>query len=285
MESLKKRDTLKSYFRQGKVPTEKSFADLIDSVVNRLDDGFAKLPEHGLMLSAEDKLGRLISFYKDLRQLENHAPAWFLSLLASETAEGAPGLGLSISEAAGALEAESAEGAAPEPVVRLHLQPGGNVGIGSTDPQERLTVAGFVGSVGRIGTYQDPATAGQVPRCEVAADGQWHPIITGLDGLHAFEIVAAAYGPARQGRYALTHATVLSAFGSSNSRIVRHNAWFRGWFQKIRFRWVREDRRTPGGWPRYGLEMRTARSFGPNARIVYHITHLFDDRRPAGPLR
>lgn len=285
MDSLKKRETLKAYFRQGSVPTEKSFADLIDSMVNRLDDGFAKSPEQGLMLSAEDKLLRLVSLYQDLRHLETQAPAWLLHLLHDQTPDGSPGLGLSFAEAPAASTPPLGD-ELPEPVVRLHLQPGGRVGVGTTEPTERLSVAGFVGSAGRIGTYQEVHTplptdvpASVVPRNEVPADGKWHRIISGLDGLNAFEIVAAAYGPTGKGKYSLAHATALSAYGKANSRISHRNAWFRGWFQKIKFRWVNEEGAGRRHW-RYGLEIRTASSFGPDARIVYHITQLFDDRRP-----
>jgi hypothetical protein len=97
--------------------------------------------------------------------------------------------------------------------------------------------------------------------------------VTGLDGLQAFEIVAAAYGPRGQGRYAIAHATALSAYGKSRSFIRQDSAWFWGFFQKIRFRWT-------GTLHDYNLEVRTASSFGPGGRLVYHITRLFDDRQP-----
>lgn len=264
----KNRDTLKQYFRQGSLPTEQSFTDLIDSAVNRLDDGFSFAPDYGLQVTATEDKARLVAFYRGLKELEARNPAWFMELPAED---GAGGLSFSTAAAPAALSVGApsvAPGQAAPPVPgtpRLHLQPGGNVGIGTTTPTDRLDVRGFVASQGRIGTY----AAG----CEVPADGEWHPIVTGLDGLHAFEIVAAAYGPTGKGRYALTHATALGAFGRSRSRVYRHNAWFWGWFQKIQFRWT-------GTLHSYGLDMRTASSFGAGSSIVYHITHLFDNRAP-----
>jgi len=256
----KTRDTLKQYFQPGSLPTSQNFADLIDSAVNRLDDGFSYAPEYGLEVTATDDLARLAAFYRSANDLEARNPAWFIELPTDDQADG-----LSFSTAPQVDPDASEIGPPPPGTPRLHLRPNGYVGIGTTAPAEQLDVRGFVASAGRIGTY---ATGSQVP-----ADGEWHSIVTGLSGLHAFEIVAAAYGPVRKGRYALTHATALGAYGRSRSRIYRRNAWFWGWFQKIQFRWT-------GDLYNYGLEMRTASSFGAGSTIVYHVTHLFDNRDP-----
>ena len=255
------RQVLKGYFRSGSVPTEQHFASLIDSAVNPVDDGFSVAPTYGLQLAADQDLHRLASLYPTLGDVGGNKPAWFVELTPN-TAQ-APATNLTFSEAQ--VPADEPD-AARTSTSRLHLAAGGRVGIGTTSPQQQLDVRGYVASHGRHGTYAD--------RTEVPADGKWHTILTDLDGLHAFEIVAAASGHLGKGRYALTYATALSAFGKSNSRIFRKNAWFWGWFQKIQFRWV-------GELHSYGLEMRTASSFGPGARIVYHITHLFGEPKPA----
>ncbi|HEX8327300.1 MAG TPA: hypothetical protein VF629_07150 [Hymenobacter sp.] len=257
------RKVLKGYFLSGNMPTEQHFASLIDSAVNPMDDGFSLAPEYGLQLAADKEQNRLASFYPTLGDVDANNPAWFVEL-APASAEASS---LSFSEAQALADAPDA---ARTGTSRLHLAAGGHVGIGTTDPQQQLDVRGYVASHGRVGTYADDP---QNPRTEVPADGQWHPILTNLDGLHAFEIVAAASGAKGRGRYALTHATALSAFGKSNSRIFRKNAWFWGWFQKIQFRWT-------GELHKYGLEMRTASSFGAGSCIVYHITHLFGDSCP-----
>jgi hypothetical protein len=270
----KDRETLKNYFSKGSLPTEQHFASLIDSAVNRLDDGFSQSDDNGWQVAGTTEYSRLLTLYQDLKKLEAKLPSWLLELPPATTAQ--PG-GLSFSvpgqpdEAAGKPPATAAR-TVPPTQSRLYLQADGNVGIGTTQPGDRLDVRGFVASQGRIGTYTD----GTQTSNEVPANGEWQPILTGLTGLHAFEIVAAAYGPTGSGRYAITHATALSAFGKSRSRVYQRDAWFWGWFQKIRFRWVGEVNN-------YGLQMRTASSFGADSRIVYHITHLFDNRRPAAP--
>jgi hypothetical protein len=274
----KSRAVLRNYFKRGSLPTEQSFADLINSAVNRLDDGFAYSAQDGWQVAAPDETTRLLALYQDLKRLEANQPSWFVELFGVEAAPS--GLSFSIPPADPEAETDAglppAAGPAaagqptkPASISRLHLQANGRVGVGTTTPAERLDVVGFVASEGRIGTYRDQ----QKPGTEVPADGGWHPILTNLTGLHAFEIVAAAYGPEGKGRYAITHATALSAYGARR-RIYHQDAWFWGWFQKIQFRWT-------GDQHGYGLEMRTASPFGDDSRIVYHITHLFDNRRPA----
>ncbi len=44
---MSNRETLKTYFRKGAVPTEEQFADLIDSTPNIEDDGFVKVQNEG----------------------------------------------------------------------------------------------------------------------------------------------------------------------------------------------------------------------------------------------
>jgi hypothetical protein len=269
LNNLQRRATLKGFFQRGSLPTEQNFAALIDSTVNRLDDGFTSSARYGLQLTAGG--GRLTTYYASQQQFDAQRPAWFVELAPATKPDG-----LSFSQAIPPKPSDEATATASTAVVpgtsRLHLQAGGNVGVGTTDPTDRLDVRGFVASKGRIGSFVDAKQS----RLGVPADGEWYPILTGLTGLQAFEIVAAAYGPPEQGRYALTLATVLSAFGKSNSRIYRKNAWFWGWFQKIQFRWT-------GDVNSYDLEMRTASSFGKDARIVYYVTCLFNDRRPLAP--
>jgi len=45
------RISLKDFFKNGTIPNEKHFSFLIDSMINKQDDGFNKDSENGLILS------------------------------------------------------------------------------------------------------------------------------------------------------------------------------------------------------------------------------------------
>ena len=55
------RNTLKNYFKKGRLPSSVHFADLIDSMVNKIDDGFNKQPDTGLELAPEGEMETVLS--------------------------------------------------------------------------------------------------------------------------------------------------------------------------------------------------------------------------------
>lgn len=300
IEQPQRRTTLRQYFRQGRMPTEESFRHLIDSSVNKLDDGFSRHPVHGLQLGAAEtgadpkQSQRLLSFYRGWQQLRNEATTWFVGLLGAEPSAEEQGLGLAFAEPQERPEADpdNEDDRTPPPPVRLYLAPGGKVGIGTTNPSARLSVNGFVGSVGRTGTFQnEPDQPGQLgPEASdaarytgalmVPANGEWHAIISGLRGLWSFEIMAAAYGPPQSGNYAMVHGVALGVHGQ-RQHINLQAARYGGWRQRIELRWFIEapgTKEQPA--PLYGLKMRTRKNFGGGASILYHITCLFKDARP-----
>ena len=62
------REQLKEFFRNGKIPSEKNYSDLINSMVHKVDDGFSKDEINGLRISSTEEEKNLISFYKDLNE-------------------------------------------------------------------------------------------------------------------------------------------------------------------------------------------------------------------------
>ena len=85
---------------------------------------------------------------------------------------------------------------------------------------------GWVGMQGRIGTY-DPAreavsetkpSALQVP-LNVRADGKWQPVVSNLEGCHAFELVAQVAGPQKSDKHGVTRAVALTSNSGSDLSI------------------------------------------------------------------
>lgn len=252
--ALLNRETLKNFFRKGKFPSEVHFSDLIDSTVNKIDDGFAKSEQDGLQLAPQGESSRLISFFE---KVSDALPRWQLNLKKEEKSEG-----LSFDKV------ETGRDGQPETVSRLFLHQNGNVGVHTTEPAFPLEVNGAAAMKGRVGTCY----AGQVE-----GDGKWHDIITGLDGVHAFEIVARIDGPPSQGKYAISHAIAVSAFGKSRNRIRQTRSHF-GWF------WNRIEMRWKGSIRDNNLQIRTRSHYGIDPElgvcmIRYHVTSLWDEER------
>ncbi|TAE50569.1 MAG: adhesin [Cytophagia bacterium] len=202
--SLQNRNTLKNFFRKGQMPSEVHFTDLIDSVVNKVDDGLTKTLDDGLMLSPMGASKKLLSFFKSI---EDKNPAWSVEIDSGNA-------NLDFNNHLG----ESV----------LSLQIDGNVGVQTRTPQYELDVNGFIGSKGRLGTYK---------KGKVLGDGKWHPILSDLTGCHSFE-VSAGIGKKKTGKYALIHANAISTFGKSRPKITINQGYYGTRCNKIEMRWT-----------------------------------------------
>lgn len=230
------RATLKNFFRAGQLPTADHFSDLVDSNLNLVDEGFGKSPENGVQISTLGSERALLSFYTPI---DPNKSQW--SLAYGEDTEEGVDIG-----AAGRTRKRlvfgARQGAKCEPV--MTLDPQGNIGVGTVNPQCELDVSGVVRSAGRMGAFQPLREEDRnAPRPEnkkasawervagffqkgkkqeteprgyepspVPADGNWHDITGWLSGCQAFEVMAGTSGKAGQGRYALLHAFALNAF-------------------------------------------------------------------------
>ncbi|WP_299625647.1 hypothetical protein [uncultured Tenacibaculum sp.] len=237
---LLNRQSLKVLFAAGARPKESNFFSLIDAMVNKVDDGISKTEEDGLILSPEGKeSNRVMSFYQNV---EDELPQWSIGLDQQEDK--------SLSIAAPVTKTEET------PVITF--QKSGEVGVGTKKPRTTLEVDGVLGTNTRIGTYK----IGTVP-----ADGEWHNIVTDLDGCMAFEIMAQV-GKEKTGRYALLHAHALSTFGRSRHKIRKTQAHY-GWF------WNKIAIRFTGSTYNYALQLKTKSNYGKDIDIKYHITKLW----------
>jgi hypothetical protein len=234
---LQNRNSLKNFFRKGQLPSETNFYDLIDSMINKVDDGMAKTMEDGLMLSPIGGSQKLLSFY---RKIEEKSPAWSLQ----------------VNQINGHLNFQNHVGDCI-----LSLDNSGKVGINNDKPQTELDVNGSVAMHGRYGT----AYHGKIP-----ADGKWHPVISDLNGCHAFEVMAGVCKK-KTGRYALVHATALSTFGKSKNKIDMRQAYYGVRSNRIEMRWT-------GTTYSYNLEIRTRNSYEGDFFIQLYITKLWFDQ-------
>lgn len=258
------RSTLKNYFRQGTMPSEEHFSDLIDSCVNQIEEGFIKPPETGLQLRALDQ-EHLLSFYQ---QDTPNTPLWHVGLAPQE-------LNLHIYANP---DADLTQGNTSEPdtkqIINLSMTPKGNVGINTATPKKTLDVNGTVSSQGRMGTVWI--------NTPIPADGEWHDITPELEGCYLFEIVAGI-GIRHTGRYALVHAIAINTCApdrhwwqwKAKNPIHLTQAHFNSSADKIKLRWRQTNHK--GTVRPYALQIRTNTPYGENQTIQYHITRLWDD--------
>jgi hypothetical protein len=244
--ALINRQTLKNYFKKGGFAKEKHFIDLIDSSLNSVDDGISKTPDHGLKLSPVKETSKLISFFNRITQKDSD----YSINLNSNNSEG-----LSINN-----DDNSS-------IIKFNKE--GHVGVNTNSPSYNLEINGSIGIKTQVGLYK----TGTVP-----ADGNWHYILSNLDGICIFEITAKASGKMGKGFYAVSHAIALSTFGGkrSKNKIRTTNAYYESYFRRLSFRWV-------GELNSYGLQIRTRTNYGidsetkENYTIKYNIINLLED--------
>jgi hypothetical protein len=238
------RDQLKEYFRNGKIPSEKHYADLINSMVHKVDDGFSKDDVNGLRISSSEENKNLVSFYKDLNEQDP-----FFQMSKDELDPNSLTLKPFITEGGDGNDTS------------FFFHNNGKLGVGKKcDDKFKMEVNGFVGMQGRVGTFD----SGVRP-----ANGKWHPILEKLDNCQAFEIMART-GKKGSGRLALMHAVALSVYGPPGGKIKKTNAYYGFFWNKLNLRWT-------GTTHDYNLELRSNSNYGEDVNIYYTITRLWDD--------
>ena len=116
----KRRQELRSRFVRNAIPTETDFADLIAASLNQADDGVLKLPDQPLGLVRQKENQPVLRFFADPGA---EGSVWQLQLGAGDK----PGFGLAGADGMLALFVDGATG---------------NVGIGTVNPGNKLTVQG-----------------------------------------------------------------------------------------------------------------------------------------------
>ncbi len=128
MATTKARQDLRSKFVRNAIPTEQDFKDLIDAQLNQKDDGIFRNPGEPLSIVAgTDPQKRALRLYGDDT---GAAPDWLISLNPgqdpSSPATNRRGFGITNSDG----------------TTRFFIDVSGNVGIGTTNPPQKLSIAG-----------------------------------------------------------------------------------------------------------------------------------------------
>ncbi|OHX64971.1 hypothetical protein [Flammeovirga pacifica] len=200
--ALQDRNTLKEFFKKGALPSASHFSDLIESSVNKIDDGLNKNMENGLSVTPVGRSEKLISFFKNI---EEKSPLWSFD----------------IDKATESIHLKDKN---KNSLISFTHQ---KVGIQKEDPQYTLDVNGWIGAEGVIGTYKQ----GKIP-----GDGKWHNILENLSGCHMYEIVAGI-GKKQTGKYSMIIANAVSTYGKSKSAIDYTRAYYGVRCNQIQLRW------------------------------------------------
>jgi hypothetical protein len=250
--AIKSRAELKAYFTNGSLPEQSAFAALIDSFVHRNDVWErAASGNGGTNGGATHKVTSLNR-------------SWYVYVDSQNN--------LVVSES---------------DAVRLRMNANDRVDIGGPDAPFALQVNGWAGIGMRVGTYSPADDARKeypsagLANLKVPADGQWHPIITGLSRCHAFEIVAGASGASASQFHSVTHAIAVTG-NSGGRKSIRQAYSYDGWLwrRRIKFKWQVNG----GSWFKKGADytlcVRTGCDFGKGddgkpVMVRYHITRLW----------
>lgn len=259
--NLRNRTTLKRNFSKGRLLSETDFADLIDSTVNKIDDGFSKDEKNGLQLSPSVDSDRVMSIFNHFTDQE---PLWHLSLERDNEDKMLSIHGPDLRNHADKF---------------LSFHENGNLGVNTRKPEFDLEVNGMAAMKGRVGTYARGIQDG---------DGTWHSIVQIVpketaqlsDHLNAFEIVAFIGGKDGVAQYAGLYATALRVFNRRKIRMIRVNT---GWFRnRLSVRWKRNKGIGSNKQDTWLLQIRTLRPYtrdrdgdGQYPKIHYHVTQLF----------
>ncbi len=247
----KDRKTLEAKFKNGRMPSEVAFADLIDSTLNLIDDGFEKTVEDGLRIFQLGD-GKLMSFYQNMATLSS---MWFVGI---DKATGNLSFGNSSNPHILTLRSIDKEDTESNDAPKM------GVGINTDNPQFELDVAGTIACYGRAGRRGELA---------VPADGNWHDITGMLTGCQAFEVVAGVGGKDADGKFALMHAFALNAY-NAKSHITYHQAHYGAKCNRLELRW--ESGVNAENFE-YTLQLRVESSYGDKIWVNYHITRLWHD--------
>ena len=209
----KDRNTLKSYFQRGDVPTEEQFAGLIDSIPNIHDDGQVKhSPSDGIRLFPADGTGVVATVFASDPDTPGAAPLWRLALDGEN--------GLNITDGAG------------ETVMTI-------------DRDRNVTVTGTVKAAKYLSDKDDEEKTPGDDTLKIKANGYWQTLPVEAEagqeekGCRVYRI-SACYQNRFSGKYSTCEAIVSHSDGRRRKVRSLCKHWW-GWSGHVKIRWQRID--------------------------------------------
>lgn len=212
---MRNRDTLKEFFKTGCLPSQDSFSDFIDSMINIRDDGIKRSHTHGFCIVSTGNNDRLLSFFKGEDESE---PVWVVDLNSTDDML--------------CLKKVNNDENNPKNPSQILITPDCKIGIKSLHPKSELDINGTMRCRARIGNFNS-ADGNTIM---IPADGEWHELIGNLSGCNAFEIMAGV-GKKRTGKYALMHAIAINIHGN-RGKIRYTQSFYMDRNNSIRLKWV-----------------------------------------------
>lgn len=242
--ALRGRKILKEFFSDGRRPSEQEFEDLIDSSVNRLDDGYSKNSKDGLKLSPKDEKGILMSFCAQ----SGTEPSWFFS----------------IDNEKNLLIYQKTENSSPQKLLLNSKEPPSLV---LKSPKTVIE-----GDIELHGIKKGQSVSDELQK-ELVADGKWHDVTTLKDGVYVLEIVASIQGAPGDGEYAVLMGWATHAFGS-HKKIKTVGSHYGFWGHKLKMRWYKKKEENNNK-TFYQLQIKSRLRYKDKSLpITCHITYL-----------
>jgi hypothetical protein len=275
------RNTLKSFFSDGAMPSSDMFEDLIDSGININDDGFEKTDVDGLKISTTGNYKSLISLYD---QQNRDVEEWVICFEAGKGGKDANDTSKSLNNLVIGYPDKNETSANPargQKTTQINhaicldkSEANVRLGVGHQLPKDALDVAGNIRSPGRRGSFGQSFHS-------VQADSNWYSITEPLRGGVALEVMARAMNPGKK-YYGMMHAIALHTpwnakrdlayFLGLKNRIRYTHGFYDSMLHKLKLRWRRIK-----GEDGYRLQIRSNCKYGTAGVLDFHITCLWSD--------
>lgn len=277
------RNTLKSFFSDGAMPSSDMFEGLIDSTINLSDDGFEKTPADGIKIANVGDHKKMMSYYD---QGNRDDALWEMRFDGNDNnlVLGSP----VITTQRGDQEiSQAAQDQISHAICLDKSRHTLKVGIGCKTPKDTLDVNGTTRSVGRRGTFGNSFQT-QKTSSSLGAGSQWKSITSALKGGVVLEVVARAKNDEKK-YYGLMHAIAMHSpwrakrdlwyFLRLKNKIRYTHAVYASIRHKIKLRWHREK-----GEEGYRLQINSCCEYGDDGILDYHITSLWSDEDEFNPV-